>query len=211
MQQTSITDFYMLQKHSLFNQPYLIIRDVLSYRQIEYMIYHFKACGLLDHLNEHVMGEVVSGLQENTYANADELLAAFPDTIALVDRYSKPNHPPFSQILTKLAYISRGVLNFSNIEDGTPTIEAIEHQETYQVSFNCNDARHSIKCEYAYGELYEGVMFYLSNEILRKSYPELSLLHLSIKGVNQYAYTVINQKQLKYLTQANITLGAMRY
>jgi hypothetical protein len=211
MQQLSILDFYTLQQRSLFNQPLPVFQEVLSYRRIEYIIYHFRARGLLDHLSEQVIYEVVANLQESTYQNADHLLAKFPDTVTVVGRYVTPNQPPYLQILPALGAMSNGLLNFTDIEDHTPTSASVGDELEYNVSFRCNNIHHTVKCQYYYGEFDESVLFYLSNEILKQHYPDLILLNLIFKGINHNAYKLIRRKQLDYLALANIKLGITRF
>jgi hypothetical protein len=210
MQQLLIVDFYTLQQRSLFNQPLPVFQEVQSYRRIEYVIFHFRTCGLFDHLNEKVINEVVANLQESTYQNADQLLAKFPDTVTVVGRYVT-NQPPYQQILPALGDMSNGLLEFTDIEDHTPTTASVENGLDYNVSFLCNTIHHTVKCQYYYGEFDESVLIYLSNEILKKHYPELILLNLIFKGINHNAYKLITRKQLEYLAQAHIQLGISRF
>jgi hypothetical protein len=211
MQQLSIFDFYTLQQRSLFNQPRTVFQDVLSYRRIEYVIHHFRACGLFDHLGEQIINEVITNLQESTYQNADQLLAKFPDTVAVVCRYATPNQPPYLQILPALGAMSNGLLDFTDIEDHTPTTASVEDELEYNVSFRCNNIHHTVNCQYYYGEFDESVLFYLSNEILKRHYPDLILLNVIFKGINHNAFKLIMSKQLEYLAQANIQLGIRRF
>lgn len=206
-QQQSVFDFYDLRRHSLFNQPLLTFRDVLSYRRIEYITHHFKTCGILDHLDEHEISEVISSLQEKTYENADQLLSAFPGTTTVVNRYPTPNQPPYLQLLPALGAMSNGLLNFTDIEDHTPTTALIGYEGNYTIRFKCNGIQHQFENQHYYGEFNQGVLFYLGREILHTGFPEFVLLRIIIRGIEQEAYSLVSRKQLDYLADAKIELG----
>ncbi|WP_342644508.1 hypothetical protein [Mucilaginibacter sp. CSA2-8R] len=210
-QQQYVLDFYNLQRLSLFSQPRPNFNEVLSYRHIEYLIYHFNACGLLNHLSKKVVDDVTDGLHKKTYQNADQLLAAFPGTSVTVTRYPIPNHPPYAQILQAFSAMAGGAITFTDIEDNTPTTASLEDEITYEVNFQCNGVRHSVECQYYYGEFNETVLHYISRKILNADFPDLILQGLIFDGIDNDAYTLVARKQQVYLLQANISLGISRF
>ncbi len=210
-EQQHVLEFYNMQRLSLFNQPQLNFQKVLSYKHIEYLIYHFKACGLLNHLSNHVIEKTTASLHEKTYQNADQLLAAFPGTAATATRYQIPNHLPYLQILEAFNNMAGGVLTFTDIEDNTPTIASIGDEIGYEVNFYCNGVRHSVTCQYHYGEFDERVLYYISSEILNANFQNLILINLVLKGIDHHAYRLITCTQQEYLEQANIQLGWRRF
>ncbi len=210
-EQQHVLEFYNMQRLSLFNQPQLNFQKVLSYKHIEYLIYHFKACGLLNHLSNHVIEKTTASLHEKTYQNADQLLAAFPGTAATATRYQIPNHLPYLQILEAFNNMAGGVLTFTDIDDNTPTTASIGDEIGYEVNFYCNGVRHSVTCQYHYGEFDERVLYYISSEILNANFPNLILINLVLKGIDHHAYRLITRTQQEYLEQANIQLGWRRF
>jgi hypothetical protein len=204
-------DFYTMRRRSLFYSPQPVFWERLSYRRIEYLIHHFRNCGLLDHLNEQIIQESVAQIQNHTYGNADELLAVFPGATAVVNINDPTLQPPHMQLLTALDVISKGIISFTDIEDNTPINAAVEDGISYNIEFACNGIQHSVKCQYYHNQFDESVLFYICQQILKQSHPDLVLLSLTSQDANQHVYTVINRKQKEHLKKANINLGIQRF
>jgi len=103
-----------------------------------------------------------------------------------------------------LNQISNGVLNFTDISDGTPEDFTYETEVIFKVSFKCNGEYHEIDCDLIGKEFNDNIVYYIINEIIRKKYTGYRLLQL-INGKHEYdTYLFVSNQQSKYLSSMKL-------
>jgi hypothetical protein len=197
---SNIFDSDEMRKRFLLNRPFpLFIRFPLSYLHIEYVVYHFKKCGLLAHIDDERYEDILGKVYETTYDHVADLLAIFPVTVAATNRKVSAGKKPYKEFLLTLNQISHGVLNFTDIYDGTPEDFTYETEVIFKVSFKCNGEYHEIDCDLIGKEFNDNLVYYIINEIVRKKYTGYRLLQL-INGKHEYdTYLFVSNQQSEYL------------
>lgn len=196
----NILDFYDMEKRFLINRPTpLFIRYPLSYRHIEYAIYHIKKCGLLTHIMNEEYDHILTKLYQSTYDVIADLLAIFPNTVVVVKRTVSSGQKPYLDFLLALNEVSRGVLNFTEIKDGIPESFTLESELTFQVSFKCNSEYHEVECRLGGKEFSDNIVYYIITEIIRKKYTGYLLKQLINSKHTEDVYIFVTSQQYKYL------------
>jgi len=202
---SNIFDSDEMRKRFLFNKPFpLFSKFPLSYLHIEYAIYHFKKCGLLAYISDEQFDDILGKVYETTYDHVADLIAIFPDTVAATNREVSAGKKPYNEFLMALNQISNGVLNFTDISDGTPEDFTYETEVIFKVSFKCNGEYHEIDCDLIGKEFNDNIVYYIINEIIRKKYTGYRLLQL-INGKYEYdTYLFVSNQQSKYLSSMKL-------
>ncbi|RQO78029.1 hypothetical protein DBR40_08730 [Pedobacter sp. KBW01] len=200
-----ILDFYDMQKRFLSNSPStLFIRLPLSYLYIEYAIYHIKKCGLLAHINNKQYDHILTDIYKTTYAVVADLLAIFPDTIVIVNRTMSSGQQPYRDFLLALNEVSRGVLNFTEINNGFPESFTLGSELTFKVSFKCNGEYHEVECNMTNQEFSDNLVYYVIIEIIKKKYPGHLLKQLINSKHTQDVYMFVTNQQYDYLKKMKL-------
>jgi len=200
-----ILDFYDMQKRFLTNRPTpLFIRFPLSYLHIEYAIYHIKKCGLLAHINIKQYDHILTDIYKSTYAVVADLLAIFPETVVIVNRTVSSGQQPYRDFLLALHEVSRGVLNFTEINDGIPESFTLGSELTFKVSFKCNGEYHEVACNMTSQDFSDNLVYYIIIEIIRKKYPEYLLKQLINSKHTQDVYLFVTKQQYDYLQKMKL-------
>ena len=106
---------------------------------------------------------------------------------------------PYRDFLLALNEVSRGVLNFTEINDGIPENFTLESELTFKVSFKCNGEYHEVDCGQVSPEFSDNLVYYIIIEIIRKNYPEYLLKQLINGKHTQDVYMFLTSLQYEYL------------
>jgi len=197
---SNILDFYDMQKRFLTNRPSpMFIRYPLSYRHIEYAIYHVKKCGLLAHVNNEQYDDILTNVYKNTYGTVADLLAIFPNTVVVVNQNVRSGQKPYLDFLLALNEVSRGVLNFTEIKDGISESFTLASELAFKVSFKCNGENHEVECSLAGQQFNDNIVYYIITEIIRKKYTGYQLKQLINSNYARDTYIFVTSQQYKYL------------
>lgn len=205
-------EFYDMQLRFLYNRPTpLFHRFPLSYTHIAYAIYHFRHCGLLVHLSDGQLNQVMENLYQNTYETIGDLIVVFPDTLAIANRTVTSGKKPYSDFLLALNHISRGILSFTDIYDGTPDQIEYETDQAVKISFTCNNKHHEVECNVSYKEFDTGIIYYVINEIIRKEYTDYQLIQLISSNYQQDCFLFATNQQSQYLDKMKLRMAIDRF
>ncbi|MCC8410426.1 hypothetical protein LJ707_15900 [Mucilaginibacter sp. UR6-1] len=207
-----IFDFYDMQRRFLFNQPMIAnFRLPLSYKNIQYALYHFSKSGLLSHISNTQSKLITDHLYTGIYVNVGDLLKLFPNTIITVERTVTKGHKPYRDFLFSLDNISRGVLNITDVIDNTPEYYDTEDETTFDITFSCNGTFHRVEFGASYGEFNDRIIFYIINEIIRKDYKDHQLLQLIHNDHQRDIYLFASNERIYYLTKMKLIESIDRF
>ncbi len=210
--QRTIFNPVRLQAKFLYSLNHISFHErLLSYRHIEYAIFHFKTAGLLSHLNDQQIDEISREIYQNTYGTIGELLAVFPHTIASINENISPGQKPYQDFLLQLNEISHGVLNFTEIDDGTPQYFTPENPMDFTVTFKCDNQTHEFQFSTEGSYFSNEIVFAIVTNIIRKDYPNYRLIEMLASEYQVEHYLFVSKEQDDYLKKMNLREARDRF
>lgn len=200
-QMQSLFDFSKIRERFLYIRQHYNFRPNLTYHQIQYALYHYKSAGVLSHLNDREVEEILITIYDRTYGNYVNLIGCFPDTVATISRWKRIERQPYKSYLESLNMISHGILNFHDIKDGHPDLP-IEKEIEFSVDFKLDGESYHLAMT-SYGEFNHQIISKV-NEIVKGKYPDYMLLDVIGSGVDNFYHMFLTEEQAKYLNRVKI-------
>ncbi|ETZ20085.1 hypothetical protein [Pedobacter sp. V48] len=195
-----IFDFCNLEKRFLYNDPSLNFQLPLSYKHIAYTIHHFKESGIFSNLSEAEVTKHFADVYKKKHHIPAEILTDFPELVIPVITDPLPGKKPYKEFLENLNRISKGILNFSNIEDEFPNyeLEAYYSPGEFKVSFEIDEERHEFICNYL--EMgFNNPVIYKVIEIISQNYPDYQLIRVPTSRIYHNLYLFTQKESVSYL------------
>lgn len=195
-----IFDFCNMEKRLLYNSPQLNFQFPISYKHIAYAIHHFKESGLFSIFTTEELNSHIVNIYQESYYLATDILTSFPEIAITVITEPPPSKKPYKEFLESLNRISKGMLNFSNIEDGFPDYdpETYFNPHEFNVSFEIDNKQHVFTCNYLEMGLHNPIISGIK-EIVNQKYTDHQLIRLPSRQLYHDLYLFSSKETISYL------------
>jgi len=200
-----IFQFYRKDDLFLYNTPIPNFQLPISYKHIAYAMHHFKESGIFSSLSEAELNTRITGIYQKTYYLATEILSIFPEIVIPVITDPLPGKKPYKEFLETLNHISKGILNFSNIDDGFPIYEpeTLYSPWEFKVSFEIDGEQHAFTCNYL--EMgFNNPVIYAITEIINQRYSSYQLIRVPTDRIYHDLYLFTPKAAISYLESTKV-------